>query len=51
MSLKHIRAFNSDFSITVFEIGGKIKILVEQESGKKQEINWEGKQAVEINLY
>ncbi|WP_209444242.1 hypothetical protein [Pedobacter borealis] len=51
MSLKHIRAFNSDFDITVFKIGGKIKILVEQESGKKQEINWNGKQAVEINLY
>jgi hypothetical protein len=51
MSLKHIKAFNNDFGIMVSKIGGKIKIIVEQEAGKKQEINWDGKQTLEINLY
>jgi len=51
MSLNHIKAFNDDFGIAVSDVNGKIRIIIEQESGKRQEINWDGKQAVEINLY
>nr|WP_294872476.1 hypothetical protein [uncultured Pedobacter sp.] len=51
MSLNHIRAFNKDFNITVARAGQKLKIIVEQAGSKKQEINWDGQKAVEINLY
>lgn len=51
MSLNHIRAFNKDFNITVVRAGRKLKIIVEQAGSKKQEINWDGLKAVEINLY
>ncbi|WP_316792579.1 hypothetical protein [Pedobacter frigoris] len=51
MSLNHIRAFNEDFNITVVRSGQKLKIIVEQAGSKKQEINWDGLKAVEINLY
>ncbi|ETZ23200.1 hypothetical protein [Pedobacter sp. V48] len=51
MSLNHIRAFNRDFDITVVRAGQKLKIIVGQAGSKKQEINWDGLKAVEINLY
>jgi cellobiose phosphorylase len=51
MSLNHIKAFNKDFNITVVRAGQKLKIIVEQAGSKNQEINWDGRKAVEINLY
>ncbi|MBB2147577.1 hypothetical protein [Pedobacter gandavensis] len=50
MSLEHISAFNEDFGIRVLRAGKQLKIIITQAGGKKQEINWTGRKAVEITL-
>lgn len=51
MSLEHIGAFNEDFDIMVRRSGAKqLQIIITQANGKKQEINWNGRKAIEITL-
>ncbi|WP_316777489.1 hypothetical protein [Pedobacter antarcticus] len=50
MSLEHIRAFNDNFAIHVSRTDGKLKIVITSANGKVQQIDWDGKSKVEVNL-